>query len=60
MDGWELAGHLPANQPPGALRLVAVTAGYGRFDAQLVKHLDLDAILHELEPPGGAGAATPS
>ena len=58
MDGWELAGHLPANQPPGALRLVAVT-GYGRFDAQLVKPLDLDAILHELEPPGGA-AATPS
>ena len=69
MDGWELAGRLRAGRPPGALRLVAVT-GYGQesdreksrragFDAHLVKPLELDAILHEIEP-GGAGAAATS
>jgi CheY-like chemotaxis protein len=68
MDGWELAARLRASQPPNALRLVAVT-GYGQegdreksrragFDAHLVKPLELDAILREIEPTG-AGSAPP-
>ena len=59
-DGWLGARRPPAREPAARRAAPGRRDGLRAVRRPAREAPDLDAILHELEPPGGAGAATPS